>query len=72
MTSCFQHIQLPKPIAPKDFALLRLDYDEDKDNRVVSRNITDGDFIGSEDNIKLVFKGADADTSTLYFEQIKK
>jgi hypothetical protein len=71
MTSCFQHINLPKPIAPKDFALLTLVYDADNNNVIGSTDLSEGDSIGSEDNIKLTFKGADADNSILYFEQIK-
>lgn len=71
VTSCFQHIQLPKPIASKDLALLTLVYDENNNNMIGSTDLSEGDFIGSEDNIKLTFKGADAENSMLYFEQIK-
>lgn len=72
MTSCFQHIELPYAIAPKDFALLKLEYNEDTDNTIESTDLAEGDSIGSDDNIKLTFKGADAENSVIYFEQIKK
>ena len=71
ITSCFQHIQLPKAVGPKDFALLRLDYNKDADHTVESTDLAENDFIGSEDTIKLTFKGADAENSIIYFEQYK-
>jgi hypothetical protein len=76
MTSCFQNIQLTKPIGIKDFALMRLDYNESADNTIGSKGkgIVEGDFIGSDEgneNIKLTFKGADAKNSIIYFEQYK-
>ena len=71
MTSCFQHIELPKAVGPKDFALIKLDYNEDTDNTSESTDLVSDDFIGSEDNIKLSFKGADAENSIIYFEQYK-
>jgi hypothetical protein len=69
MTSCFQNIELPKPIGIKDFALLRLDYNKSADNTIGSKGIKGGDFIGSDENIKLTFTGADADKSIIYFVQ---
>jgi len=72
MTSCFQHIELAKAIAPKDFALLKLEYNENTDNTIAESDLAKGDSIGSDDNIKLTFKGADAENSIIYFEQIKK
>ena len=71
MTSCFMHVDLPKAIGPKDFALLKLEYNENVNSTIESTNLIEGDSIGSEDNIKLTFKGADAANSIIYFEQIK-
>jgi hypothetical protein len=71
MTSCFQHISLPKAVGPKDFALLKLDYNENADNTLESTDLARDDFIGSEDTIKLTFKGADSGNSIIYFEQYK-
>lgn len=71
MTSCFQHIDLPRAIGPKDFALLKLTFNETANNTIDSSDLADGDFIGSEENIKLTFKGADAANSKIFFEQIK-
>lgn len=68
MTSCFQYVELPKPLAIKDFALLKLEYNETVDNTIESTDLAAGDFIGSEDTIKLTFKGADAENSEIYFE----
>lgn len=72
MTSCFQYIELPKALEIKDFALLRLDYNETADHTAKSVKLAEGDSIGSSDNIKLTFLGADAENSEIYFEQYKK
>lgn len=71
INSCFQNIELLKPIGIKDIALLRLDYNKSADHTIGSTGILEGDFIGSEEDIKLTFKGADADNSIIYFEQYK-
>lgn len=59
------------PIQPKEIALLQLVYDQDLDKSANSSKITEGDFIGSDKDVKLTFKGADADLSILSFEQYK-
>ena len=51
---------------------MKLEYNEDTDNTIESTDLAEGDSIGSDDNIKLTFKGADAENSVIYFEQIKK
>lgn len=50
---------------------MRLDYNKDVDHTVESTDLAENDFIGSEDTIKLTFKGADAENSIIYFEQYK-
>jgi hypothetical protein len=48
-----------------------LEVDSSEENKVNSSELEDGDFIGSDDSIKLTFKGSDAEQSTLVFEQFK-
>jgi len=69
MTSCMLHVDFQ--IQPKEIALLKLEYSEDHDISANSSKITEGDFIGSAKDVKLTFKGADADQSILSFEQFK-
>lgn len=71
VTSCFQHVELPKAIGIKDFALLKLKYNKKADNTIKSTDLKNGDAIGTDD-IKLVYKGAVPRNSEIYFEQYKK
>jgi len=66
MTSCFMDIDTWAD--EWDFTLINLEYDESIDLTVASSNLTEGDFIGNENNIKLTFKGAEAEQSLLTFE----
>lgn len=66
-------VHVDYPIQPKEIALMRIEYPE-KPCKVLllnSTEISEGDSIGSEKDIKLTFKGADADESILTFEQYK-
>lgn len=68
MTSCMMHVDYP--IQPKEIALMRITYPEKPCHELLinSTEISEGDSIGSEEDIKLTFKGADADQSILTFE----
>jgi len=59
------------PVKPKEIALLQMEFDSDMDLTANLTKIKEGDSIGSENDVKLTFKGADANQSILTFEQYK-
>jgi hypothetical protein len=59
------------PVQPKEIALLQMEYDIGQDLTANLTKINGGDSIGSKNDVKLTFKGADADQSILTFEQYK-